>query len=81
MSNFFGTLDFSLPTAILAEIEGLDYEEYYFYEKIKKHRDNLRKLAIYVASYKGFTNKSFPEGKDKEEEGEDEGEGGKQRRR
>ena len=57
MTNFFSSLDFSLPTALAAEISGLSYEDYYFEVKIVKHKDNPRRLAQYVAEYMKFTDK------------------------
>tara|TARA_Y100001938_G_C7752842_1_gene264742 strand:+ start:168 stop:467 length:300 start_codon:yes stop_codon:yes gene_type:complete len=51
MTNFFSSLDFSLPTALTAEINGLSYEDYIFEVKIVKHKDNPRRLAQYVAEY------------------------------
>ena len=57
MTNFFSSLDFSLPTALTAEINGLSYEDYIFEVKIVKHKDNPRRLAQYVAEYMKFTDK------------------------
>ena len=57
MTSFFSNLDFSLPTALAAEISGLSYEDYYFEVKIVKHKDNPRRLAQYVAEYMKFTDK------------------------
>ena len=57
MDSFFSNLRFSLPTAMLAQIEGLSYEEYFFETKIEKHKNDPRKLAQYIAEYMKFTDK------------------------
>ena len=57
MTSFFSNLDFSLLTALTAEVNGLSYEDYYFEVKIVKHKDNPRRLAQYVAEYMKFTDK------------------------
>ena len=57
MKSFFNSLNFSLPTAMLAQIDGLSYEEHVFEMKIVKHKNNPRKLAVYIAEYMKFTDK------------------------
>jgi len=57
MKSFFDDLNFSLPTAMLAQVEGLSYEEHFFETKIVKHRDDPRRLASYIAEYMKFTDK------------------------